>query len=154
MEIVQADAVKPVVLGEGVKELSDSELIKEKREDIATAAGIPVTILWSTQGAGLGSTGVTESDERKFYEQTVVPQARFIQGVLNEQIFGPMGLKWVFRPETLDVFQEDEGERAQAVVHYVSAGMRLGVACQILGVELPTGMEYDNLDEQKEEFFQ
>ena len=151
MDIVQADAIEPVVLGEGVKELSDSQLVKEKREDIAAAAGIPVTLLWSTQGAGLGSAGVTESDERKFYEQTIVPQARFIQGILNEQVFEPLGLRWSFRPETLDVFQEDENERAQAVVHYVSAGMRLGVAAQVLGVELPEGMDYDDLDAQKEE---
>ena len=150
-EIVQADAIEPVVLGEGVGELSDSELVKEKREDIATAAGIPMTLLWSTEASGLGGGGVVESDERKFYEQTVVPQARFVEGVLNEQVFRPMGLRWAFRPETLDVFQEDEGKRAQSLTQYVSAGFRLSVAAQILGVELPEGMDYEDLDRMKEE---
>ena len=150
-EIIQADAVEPVVLGEGVGELSDAQLVKEKREDISTAAGIPMTMLWSTEAGGLGGGGVVESDERKFYEQTVVPQARFIQGILNEQLFESMGLRWVFRPETLDVFQEDEGKRATALTQYVSAGYPLGLASQILGVELPEGVEYADLDRMKEE---
>jgi len=150
-EIVQADAIEPVVLGEGIGELSDSELVKEKREDIATAAGVPVTLLWSTEASGLGGGGVVESDERKFYEQTVVPQADFIQGILNEQVFAPMGLRWAFRPETLDVFQEDEGKRAMSFAAYVGAGIRLSVAAQLVGIELPEGMDYETLDEQKEE---
>jgi len=151
MEIVQADAVEPVVLGEGVKELSDSTLVKEKREDIATAAGVPVTKLWSSEAGGLGGGGVVEADERAFYENTVVPQARFIEACLNEQLFVPMGLKWRFKPETLDVFQEDENQRAQALSLYVNAGFRLSVAAQILGVELPQGMDYDDLDTMQAE---
>ncbi len=66
-------------------------------------------------GYGLGGGGVVESDERKFYENTVVPQARFIESALNEQLFTPLGYRWRFRPETLDVFQEDESQRAQAL---------------------------------------
>ena len=150
-EIVQADAIEPVVLGEGVGELSSSELTKEKREDIAAASGIPVTLLWSTEASGLGGGGVVESDERKFYEQRVVPDAKLLAGDFNDQVLRPMGRRLVFRPETLDVFQEDEGKRAQALTQYVSAGYPLSVASQILGVELPAGMDYDDLDTMKEE---
>lgn len=151
MAIVQADSVEPVVLGEGVKELSDSELVAEKRTDIAVAAGVPVTMLWSTEASGLGGGGVVESDERKFYETTVVPQARFIEAALNEQLFGPLGYSWQFRPETLDVFQEDESQRASAVKMYVDAGFRLSLAAEILGVELPAGVEYEDLDRMQQE---
>ena len=80
-----------------------------------------------------------------------MPDAKFIQSIWNEQLFKPMGLRWVFRPETLDVFQEDEGKRAQALTQYVSAGFRLSLAAQILGVELPAGVDYDDLDAMKEE---
>ena len=150
-DIVQGDHIEPVVIGEGIKELSDNELTKEKREDIAAAMGIPMTILWSSEASGLGGGGVVQSDERKFYEQTIVPEALFIQSVFNEQLFEPMGLRWQFRPETLDVFQADENARSQSLVNYTNAGYRLSVASQILGVELPPGMDYDDLDEMRRE---
>ena len=115
------------------------------------ALGIPMTILWSTEAGGLGGGGVVESDERKFYEQTVVPEARFIAATLNEQVFSALDLRLVFRPETLDVFQADEAQRASALVSYVNAGYPVGLASQVLGVELPTGYDYDDLDRMKEE---
>ena len=138
-------------VGEGLSELSDSNLTKEQREDIATALGIPMTVLWSTEASGLGGGGVVSSDERKFYEQTVVPEAKFIASALNEQLFSMTGHRLVFRPETLDIFQVDENQRAQSFKLYVDAGLRRGLAAQMLGMELPPGVEYDDLDEQYNE---
>lgn len=138
-------------IGDGLGELSDSNLTREQREDIATALGIPQTLLWSTEASGLGGGGVTDSDERKFY-QNIIPEAQFIAGEFNEQLLTPLlGYRLVFRPETLDIFQEDESQRAQALTQYVNAGMRLGVAAEILGVELPEGMDYGDLDTMREE---
>ena len=149
-EIVSAD-VEVEIIGEGLESLANTNLTTSKREDIAVALGIPMTILWSTEAGGLGGGGVVESDERKFYEQTVVPEARFIAATLNEQVFSALDLRLVFRPETLDVFQADEAQRASALVSYVNAGYPVGLASQVLGVELPTGYDYDDLDRMKEE---
>lgn len=144
-EIISAD-VKPVIVGEGIGELSDTELTKEKREDIATALGVPQTMLWSTAAAGLGGGSVVTSDNLSFYRDTIVPEAEFVTSTLNSQLFMPLGYRLEFRPETLDVYQADENERAAAYSSYVHAGMAPSVTAQILGVELPAGMEYSELD--------
>jgi len=139
-------AVKPVILGEGMSELSDTEFTKEKREDIATAIGVPQTMLWSTAATGLGGGSVVTSDNLAFYRDTVVPESEFVASVLNSQLLDDLGYHLDFRPETLDVFQADENERAAAWSFYVTAGMKQSVATQILGIELPAGMEYADLD--------
>ena len=135
--------VTPVTVGEGVKELSDSELTKEKREDISTALGIPQTLLFS-QSANYATA---QEDRLSFYVETIVPESRFIQAVLNERLFEPMGLRWSFKPETLDVMQADENQRSQAFKNYADAGVPLGIAAEMLGLELPEGVEYDDLTE-------
>lgn len=139
-------AVKPVVLGEGMGELSDTDFTKEKREDIATAIGVPQTMLWSTAATGLGGGSVVRDDNLSFYRDTVVPEAEFVASVLNSQLLASLGYRLDFRPETLDVYQADENERATAYSSYVMAGMAQSVAAQILGIELPAGMEYAALD--------
>lgn len=144
-EIISAD-VKPVVIGEGMGELSETDLTKEKREDIATALGVPQTMLWSTAAAGLGGGSVVTSDNLAFYRDTIVPESEFVASVFNSQLLDDLGYHLDFRPETLDVFQADENERAAAWSSYVTAGMKQSVATQILGIELPAGMEYTDLD--------
>ena len=150
-EVFNLKAVKPVVIGEGIRELSDNELTKEKREDIATALGIPQTKLWSSSAGGLGGGGVVNSDDLSFYRDTIVPESLFIASVLNEQIFNPLDLTWSFKPETLDVFQADENERSDAYFNYVNSKMPPSIAAQILGIELPAGVEPEDLDIAQQE---
>jgi len=150
-DIVQGDTITPVVVGEGIKELSDSQLTKEKREDIATALGIPMTKLWSTEAGGLGGGGVVQQDDLTFYQNTIIPEAEFIARVLNRQVFEPAGLRFEFRPETLDIFQEDETQRAQSFKTYVDAGIKRSVAAQMVGLELPSGVEFEDLDPDEPE---
>ena len=49
-----------------------------------------------------------------------------------------MGLRFAFRPETLDVYQEDESARSQAFTAYVNAGLPIEVVGPMLGVNCPT----------------
>jgi SPP1 gp7 family putative phage head morphogenesis protein len=63
----------------------------------------------------------------------------FYQRVLNQQVFAPLKYKMHFTPETLDVFQTDEAQRAGSLLQLVQAGIPLGSAMKILG--------YDNIDE-------
>lgn len=139
--------VTAVQIGEGIDSLANTELTSEKREDISTALGIPQTLLFS-QAANYATA---QEDRLSFYQETVLPQARIIAAVLNQQLFAPLGLAFEFRPETLDVFQQDEERRSLALTHYVQAGYRLSVASEILGVELPSGMAFEDLDVQQEE---
>ena len=147
--ILEAETVTPTVIGEGLKELENVELTDDKRKDIGVALGVPSTILFSGDAGGLGGSGVVRQDDIRFYRDTIVPECQFIAGVMNELVFDPLGLRLAFKPETLDIFQADEKERSFAFANYVNAGMTLSVTAQMLGLELPEGIEYDALDEMK-----
>lgn len=142
-EVINA-AVKPVVIGEGLKELSNTELTTSLREEIATAFGIPHSMVMSNAA----NFATSQQDELNFYNTTVLPEARQIQRQLNKQLFEPLGLRFEFRSNELSVFQADENERADAYGTYVAAGMKPSIAAQILGVDLPQGVEYEDLDPQ------
>ena len=131
-KVFNAGKMEPMVIGDGVSELENIELNKEKREDIATALGIPQSILFSNAA----NFATAQQDELNFLKTNVVPEAQWIAAVLTEQVFKPLGLRMEIRHETLDAFQEDENERAQAVKLYTDAGFPLLMACDILGVEL------------------
>ena len=138
-QIISADAVKPVVIGEGMKELENVTIGEEKREDIAIALGIPMSILF----ANAANYATSQQDELNFLNQTIIPLCTFIESILNEQLFEPLGLEWHFLPETLDAMQADEASRSMALQQLTSAGIPLLMAMDILGYELT--------DEQRKE---
>lgn len=142
--VIQADTVSATVIGEGIQELSNVELTTEKRQDISTALGIPQSILFSDAA----NFAVAKEDNLHFYDKTIVPECNFIEGILNEQIFDPMGMRWEFRPETLDIMQEDEKERAMALGYLVNATMPLDMALRILGFEL-SDKDWAQLEQEK-----
>jgi hypothetical protein len=141
-EVVAADAITPVVIGEGLSDLSNTELTEEARNDIATAMGVPHSVLFSS--AANYATAV--QDEQNFYNLTIIPDCKLIADQVNEQLLNAYGLHLEWHPDEMDVFQTDEMERAQAVKLYVDAGMKLSLAAQILGVDLPDDMAYTDLD--------
>ena len=70
-EVINADDVKPVVIGEGIESLSNAELTREKREDIAVALGVPYSLLFPDAAtfARLQSWGpLADAEEAKFDE--------------------------------------------------------------------------------------
>ncbi len=144
-------AVKPVVVGEGLESLANTELTSVRREDIATALGIPQTLLFSTGAGGLGGGGVVRQDERHFYDKTIRAETDFIEAVLNEQLWRPLGYRMEFTLDELDVFQEDEVARAAAFKTYVDAGLDRSLVAEMVGLELPDGWEYADLDPDEPE---
>lgn len=140
-EVVSA-AVQYVPVGEGLAELSNQALTAEQREDIATAFGVPHSLVMSNAA----NYATAKQDAQAFYETTVVPQAQLIERALNAQLFGPSNLRLKFRPQALDVFQQDENERAGAFAAYVGAGLKPSIVAQMLGLELPDGVTYEELD--------
>lgn len=144
-------AVKPVTGGEGLESLSDSELTASKREDIATALGIPQTLLFSTGAGGLGGGGVVRQDEVHFYGKTIQPECDLIAAVLNSQLLRPMGYRLEFLLNTLDVFQADENERSGSFKTYVDAGLPIELVGEMLGLELPDGWTWEQIAADKEQ---
>ena len=145
-QVINADTIQPVTIGDGLEDLQNQSLVQEKREDIATALGVPQTKLFSSSASGLGGGGVVEQDDVRFLNDTVIPECEFIASVLNEQVFEALGYNLEFKPETLDAFQEDEARRSASYANYVNAQMLPSIAAQILGIELPPGVEYADLD--------
>ncbi len=141
-KVFNAESISVTPIGEGIDNLKDSALHNEKIADIALAAGIPLSILL----ANSANYATANQEYVSWYRDSIAPWAEFIAGVLNEQIFNRLGLRFEFRPEMTDPGQEDEVQRANAYATYVSSGMKPSVAAQIVGVELPSGMEYADLD--------
>jgi len=141
-EVVNADDVKPVVVGEGIKELSNVELTKEKREDIATALDIPQTLLFD-QSANFATA--RQSDKR--FADSMVIEVKFIERVLNDQLFAPFGFRIEFRPETKQIFQEEEVNRSAALVNLERAGIPPWLGSKILGFDLPSDIDWEALEQ-------
>ena len=144
-EVVSA-AVTPVVVGEGIQELANSTLTEEKRGDIATAIGVPHSIVMSNAA----NYATAEADRLNFYDTTIVPHGRLIERQLNAQMFAPLGYRFAWHPERMTIYQADEHQRSAAFAAYVNSGMRQSVAAQILGITLPEGMDYAELDADAE----
>ena len=149
--VINASAVKPVVIGDGLDSLQNDSLTTKQREDISTALGIPFSVMNSTAAGGLGGGGVVSQDEKHFYDKTIRPECNFIAGELNRQIFTPLGLRFEFLLDGLDVFQEDEAQRAAAFKVYVDAGLPLEVSGLMLGLELPEGWTWERIANEKAE---
>lgn len=133
--------VTPVTVGEGMESLSQSTLTRERKEDIATALGIPHSVVMSDAA----NRSVAETDDLHLYDKTIVPAFEHLAEVLNAQLFGPMGYMFDVRPDEMGIFQEDEESRAGAVESYVRAGLPVWLAAEMLGVDLPAGMDYAQL---------
>lgn len=123
-------------IGDGLEGLSESNLTTEMREDISAALGVPQSKLFKKPG-GLGDS--QESDNKTFYEDTILPECAWIEAALNEQLFGP-GLTLVFTPQKMALFQRDEVERAASFKTLVEAGIPLETAAAMVGLDVPAGM--------------
>ena len=134
-------AVKPVIVGEGIGELSNVALTDEKRQGISTTLGIPHSLVMSNAA----NFATSQQDELNFYNLTVIPESRLLETQLNRQLFRPLGLRFQWKTQEMALFQEDEEQRAQSLLNYTNAGMPLHIAAEILGINLPEGMEYADL---------
>lgn len=140
-KVFNGESMSVATVGEGPGSLGDISLTEDKRTDIAVAAGIPLSLLISNAA----NYATANADRKNFMQNTVLPDCNFIAGVMNIQLYNPLGLRMEYRPETLDEFQEEETQRAGAFAQYVQAGMIPAIAAQVVGIEPPPGVEYDDM---------
>ena len=138
-------SVKPVVIGYPTDQLAMPELLQAVRQQIAVAAGVPQTMLEDA-----ANFATAAEHHQAFYSETIVPEATLIEAALNRQVFEPQGLRVVLDWQSLDIFQEDEAERAAALGQLVTAGIPLDLAMEMLGMDLPNQMTYEQLRERLE----
>ena len=135
--------VTPQVIGQPIKDLAMPELTDTKRQDIATALGVPYSLVMSDAA----NFATAQADRLNFYDFTVLPQATMqLARVVNRQVLAGTPYQFKFVPERMNIYQEDEGARATAFSTYVNAGLLPSVAAQIVGVQLPDDMEYSDID--------
>jgi len=141
--VFMGKGVEPIVIGEGMEALKDNDLSTLRRQDISTAIGIPESRLWSAAA----NMATRKEDESAYFRGTIIPECDLIAEALNQQVFTDIhhlkGYRIEFQPESLDVFQEDEANRAGALGQLTGAGVPLLMAMDILG--------YDLSDEQRKE---
>ena len=88
--ILNAKNMQPVVIGDGIESLANITLTDDKKKDIAAAFGIPFAILFSDAA----NFATAQQDKLNFLDNTIVPECRFIESVLNAQVFEPLGYKF------------------------------------------------------------
>lgn len=110
--VVVRAGIKPQVIGSNVNETSAPQLTKLAREDVAIGMGVPLSLLFSNALAG----GTVDAERLNFYDFTVVPECeQIIDGPINEMYLDRLGLKLIFTPEKLEVYQRSELSKAQAL---------------------------------------
>jgi len=124
-------SVKPVQVGYPLDQMEIETLFGEVRNQICTALGVPQTML---EDAANYATAVEH--RKSFYSETVLPECQLIESEINRQLLDKLGLSLQFHPERLEVFQDDETDKATAIVNLVGAGiMTVNEARQWLGLE-------------------
>lgn len=135
-EVVRGD-FETMTVGEGVKELQNTELTAEQREAICTAMGVPQSKLT----ANAANFATKQGDDLSFIQDTIAPECKWLAAVINKQLLSAMGLRLAFKPDELPIMQEDETQRASSLKLLVDSGMSLEMALAVLGYDLPEGIE-------------
>lgn len=142
-KIFNADAIEAKPIGEGIENLKDSALHQDKLADVAMAAGMPLSLLM----ANSANFATARVEYMTWFRDSIIPWANYMADCMNVQLFEPMNLHFEFRPELSDHGQEEEVERATAYRNYVESGMKPSMAAQVVGIDLPAGVEFEQLDE-------
>lgn len=127
----------PEVVSQDLDKMTMPELYAQATKNIANAFGIPVNMF-----SGDDNYASADSHRMQFWQDTVRPRGRIVEAALNRQVLEPMGLRMEFAFDEMDIFQEDESQRAQAFSLYVEAGVNPMVAKEMLGIESNTDLPF------------
>ena len=114
------------------------ELNDMNAENIATAHQTPLMLLRPEQGS---DKAMMDRVTLSWINGVIIPQAQRVIDTLNFQLFDALGYELVIMAESMNVNQEEEVLKAQAVAQYVAAGETLANAYRILGIDLPDDYE-------------
>lgn len=142
--------IKPTTLTPEIKSLAMPELYDQAKQQIAQAFEIPQTMLEDA------ANYATASEHRlSFWHDTVRPEGDFIADVINNQLLNEYGMELKFDWDTMDQFQQDEKEMADAFAAYMATGaFPPSLVASMLGLELPEEGDTSILDQWYNDHFQ
>jgi hypothetical protein len=133
---VFSNAVKPTIIGEGMEAFKGVEITTELIQQINTAMGTRQLL----EDENYATANIRQ---REFYSNIIMPDARLIADALNTQVLNAYGQYLEFEPERLEVFQEDEAQKADSLaslvdvfVQAISPDKALELSLDLLGYEL------------------
>lgn len=118
--VVLEKGLTPTVIGPPIDDLAMPELEKSQKEQILAAYLLP-------PGLGEAKTNRAERDALKAeaYEECYIPECEtWIEPVLNDQLFNPLGLRVSFQYAQIEVLQVKELEKAEASSFLVTGVMK------------------------------
>ena len=146
-KVYNAEALDIKPFGDGVGDLKDSNVYEQAMQSVCAVTGIPISIFMSDAA----NRATADTYYYSWYKDKIVPDARLIAFQLNERLFHPMGMKLEFRAEQAEPNQEEEVSRSQAFQTYINAGISMSIAAEMMGLDLPQGVEYADLDKMQAE---
>jgi len=144
---VRAGAISPTTLTPPLKDLVLPELNDIARDNIAVAFGVKQTLLDSEAA----NYATAQEDRKSFYEDTIMPRAAKFKAALEEQLLNKEGLRLEFAFNELELFQDDEGQRAGLLNQLVEAGLPVALALEMAGYELTEEQAAVLLEKQVED---
>ena len=132
MIFMRSPDIKIEQLTPPINSLQMPELYERVITSVGMAFGVPRTML----EASAANYATADSDRQSFWRETIIPRLSLYEAVLNEQVFAPLGWKFEFAPEALDVMQTDEAARAGSLLQLVQAGVPLRGAMMLLGYDM------------------
>ena len=134
---VRAGSITPTTLTPPMKDLAFTELNAIAKDNIALAFGVKKTMLDSEAA----NYATAQEDRLSFYEDVIKPRAHKFADVLNEQLLARDGLRIEFQLNKLDIFQEDENERADVLNKLTASGLPTRLALDLAGFVLSEEQE-------------
>lgn len=113
---VISEEVKPVIIGDSLKDTESDALTLQYRQDIAAAFEVPESMLLSNS-----ANYATAKEERiSFYEETVFPALDLILSAVNKQwLRDAYDAELVAHPEQTEARQDAQMQQAQAITDLV-----------------------------------
>lgn len=125
-------AVKPEIIGPSPEQMALRDMTDIQRETVATTLGVPHSIVMSNAA----NFAVSQQDYINLYELAVIPRAELVEDIVNEQWFGELGLRLVFQPKRLDVFQQRNLKDANVLTDLVDRDiLDINEAREVLGYQ-------------------
>lgn len=140
---VISGSLEAQVIGEGAGESEKTDVLRDRRKDIATGMGVPFSLLFGDSSASY-TAGPTE--ELNFLKYTVARRINLIQEVLNQSIFTPEGYRIRFYIEHLPAFRDFGATQVDIFKKYTDSLLPASLSARLAGIQLPDGVTYDDLD--------